>query len=301
MQAQTLIEEINQLGEELLKKKKQLAELRREVPEERVENYRFRSKENDEVTLEELFLDKDELIVIHNMGKGCNYCTLWADGFNGVYHHLIERAAFVVSSPDDPSVQDDIAAERGWRFPMISTKGTTFKVDMGYEKDGSYHPGVSTFRKNENGEIFHYANAPLGPGDDFCSVWPLFDLLPGREGSFQPNRKINQRSSLQLTNNVAIQVQNYPAAIEFYEKIIGMKPERTLENETKLSFNGTNFYMERADENNVYFEFSTDDFERMKEQLLDHGCEITKEYNEKSIMVADPYGMKFHLFESSNR
>ncbi|WP_408010544.1 hypothetical protein ACJROX_09655 [Pseudalkalibacillus sp. A8] len=41
MQAQSLIEEINQLGEELLKKKKQLAELRRELPEERVENYRF--------------------------------------------------------------------------------------------------------------------------------------------------------------------------------------------------------------------------------------------------------------------
>ncbi|WP_408010545.1 DUF899 family protein [Pseudalkalibacillus sp. A8] len=246
------------------------------------------------MTLQELFLDKDELIVIHNMGKGCNYCTLWADGFNGVYHHLIERAEFVVSTPDEPNVQEDIAAERGWRFPMVSTKGTTFKSDMGFEKDGSYYPGVSTFRKGENGEIYHYAHAPLGPGDDFCSVWPLFEMLPDREGTFKPNRKINQRSTLQLTNNIAIQVKDY-------EKIIGMKPERTYEDETRMSFNGTNFYLEQLDGGNVFFEFSTDDFEDMKQRLLKQGCKITKEHHEKSIMVADPFGMNFHLYESRNR
>ncbi len=301
MHVQSIIDEINQLGEEIVKKKKQLAELRKEVPEQEVENYRFRDRDKEEVTLAELFDDKNELIVIHNMGVSCNYCTLWADGFNGVYHHLIERAAFVVSTPDEPGVQEDVAAERGWKFPMVSTKGTTFKEDMGYAKDGYNHPGVSTFRKDDAGKIYHYAHTPLGPGDDFCSVWHLFDLLPGGPADFKPRRKINRETSLQLTNNIAIQVKDFEKAVRFYEETIGMKVEKDFGDETRLSFNGMNFFMERSDGNQVFFEFATDEFDDMKERLLEKGCEITKEYSEKSVMMADPYGMKFHLFESSNQ
>ena len=42
---------------------------------------------------------KRDLIVIHNMGASCPYCTLWADGFNGIYDHLADRAAFVALQP----------------------------------------------------------------------------------------------------------------------------------------------------------------------------------------------------------
>jgi predicted dithiol-disulfide oxidoreductase (DUF899 family)/predicted enzyme related to lactoylglutathione lyase len=301
MKVQSLIEEINQLGEEILKKKQQLAELRKEVPEQEVEDYRFQTGNHEVVTLSQLFQDKDELIVIHNMGKGCNYCTMWADGFNGVYHYLVDRAPFVVSTPDDPDVQEDVAAERGWKFPMVSTKGTTFKEDMGYAKDGSYHPGVSTFRKDALGKIYHHAHTPLGPGDDFCSVWHLFDLLPNGVDDYRPKRKINQQTPLQLTNNIAVQVKDYEKAIEFYEETIGMKVEKTYDYETKLSFNGMNFFVENSDDSNVFFEFATDNFAEMKKRLVEKGCSITKEYDETSIMMVDPFGMRFHLFESSNQ
>ena len=30
----------------------------------------------------------DRLLMIHNMGEACRYCTLWADGFNGFLPHL---------------------------------------------------------------------------------------------------------------------------------------------------------------------------------------------------------------------
>ena len=50
------------------------------------------------IRLSALFGGKDTLFVIHNMGTTCRYCTLWADGFNGIYHHLASRAAFVVSA-----------------------------------------------------------------------------------------------------------------------------------------------------------------------------------------------------------
>ena len=57
------------------------------------------------VRLSELFGPHEDLILSHNMGVSCSYCTLWADGFNGVADHLANRAAFVVSSPDDPETQ----------------------------------------------------------------------------------------------------------------------------------------------------------------------------------------------------
>ena len=30
-------------------------------------------------------------MVVHNMGSSCPGCTLWADGYNGVHHHVITR------------------------------------------------------------------------------------------------------------------------------------------------------------------------------------------------------------------
>ena len=73
-----------------------------------------------------------DLFVIHNMGRSCPNCTLWADGFNGIYPHIADRAAFVVASPDPPDVQQSFAASRGWRFPMVSHQGSSFAADMGY-------------------------------------------------------------------------------------------------------------------------------------------------------------------------
>ena len=38
-------------------------------------------------------------------------------------------------------------------------------------------PGVSTFRKNADGTIDRIAKDFFGPGDLYCGVWHLFDLL----------------------------------------------------------------------------------------------------------------------------
>ena len=90
----------------------QFAEQRRALPPggEVKRNYAFRG-ENGPASFADLFGDKNDLILIHNMGKGCTSCTMWADGFNGVYDHLASRAAFVVSSPNPVAVQKAFAAE----------------------------------------------------------------------------------------------------------------------------------------------------------------------------------------------
>src|SRR5262245_53204167 len=105
-----------------------------------VKYYTFQRAGGGSVRLSELFGDKADLFVIHNMGQSCPYCTLWADGFNGAYAHLSNRAAFVISSPDTPEKQQKFAESRHWTFPMVSHEGTTFAEDMGYRQDGGWMP-----------------------------------------------------------------------------------------------------------------------------------------------------------------
>ena len=89
----------------------------------------------------DLFGDKNELFVVHNMGKSCSYCTMWADGFNGIYHHLIDQASFVVASPDTPETQENFAAERNGDFPYF-IKESSFTEDLGFQKGKSMLPGL---------------------------------------------------------------------------------------------------------------------------------------------------------------
>jgi len=70
--------------------------VRSEIEPQKAENYRFATVDG-EVSLADLFGPKRDLFVVHNMGRSCAYCTMWADGFNGVYPHLANRAAFVVA------------------------------------------------------------------------------------------------------------------------------------------------------------------------------------------------------------
>src|SRR5215470_11736790 len=155
------------------------------VEPEPVDDYAFAIPDGT-VRLSKLFGRKDDLIVIHNMGSSCPYCTLWADGFNGLYEHLANRAAFALSSPDAPAAQKRFARSRGWRFPMVSHKGTSFAADMGYRaKRGGWLPGVSVY-KRKRGRILRVADTGFSPGDDFCSLWHMFDLLPEGTASWQP-------------------------------------------------------------------------------------------------------------------
>jgi predicted dithiol-disulfide oxidoreductase (DUF899 family) len=170
----------------------QIAEIRGKMREarsaaepEEVRDYVF-STSNGSVRLSELFADKPDLIVIHNMGSSCPYCTLWADGFNGLYEHIANRAAFVMASPDAPATQKSFAAGRGWRFPMVSHAGTTFAADMCYRgEDSGWLPGVSVLRK-EASRILRVSDTAFNPGDDFCALWHMFDLLPGGAKDWEP-------------------------------------------------------------------------------------------------------------------
>src|SRR6185295_10360508 len=87
--------EIVGLEKEIREKKQLLAELRRAQPAREIQDYELR-RSGETIRLSQMFDGKSDLILIHNMGTTCPYCTMWADGFNGLYDHLRDRAAFVL-------------------------------------------------------------------------------------------------------------------------------------------------------------------------------------------------------------
>jgi len=165
--------------------------IRRTIEPMPVRDYEL-ATESGPLRLSQLFGDKDDLIVIHNMGASCRYCTLWADGFNGILPHLEDRAAFVITSPDEPKAQQKFKASRGWNLRLVSHRGSTFAQDMGYRSEERWLPGISVFKKRD-GAIVRVADQGMGPGDDFCSLWHFFDLLPEGAGDWEP--KFNYRAA----------------------------------------------------------------------------------------------------------
>jgi hypothetical protein len=69
---------------------------------------------------------------------------------------------------------------------MVSHRGTTFARDMGYRsRSGGWLPGISAFRM-EPGGVVRLSDAALAPGDDYCALWHILDLLPEGPAGWQP-------------------------------------------------------------------------------------------------------------------
>ncbi|MEM8835733.1 MAG: DUF899 family protein [Planctomycetota bacterium] len=163
-----------------------LAAIRAGGPEP-VDDWTLHDLNGAPVTLRELFGEHRDLLVVHNMGAFCSYCTLWADGFRGFTEHIERRCAFVLCSDDPPATVKKHAESRGWNFRCVSGHESGFAHAMGYKtRDGKQLPGVSAFYKNADGSVSRISHSPFGPGDDFCAVWPLFDLLKDRHAGWTP-------------------------------------------------------------------------------------------------------------------
>ena len=144
----------------------------REVPD-----YPFRTLAG-EVRLSELFAGRDRLLAIHNMGQGCRYCTLWADGINGFLPHLESAMAVVLLSKDDPETQRRFANARGWRFRLASHSGGAYIREQTVMSGEDNAPGAVVYEKKD-GKLRLKNAVVFGPGDRFCPTWN-FLALAGR-------------------------------------------------------------------------------------------------------------------------
>jgi predicted dithiol-disulfide oxidoreductase (DUF899 family) len=186
----TATEEIAALEQEILASKKRLAELRRAQPRVEIPDLELDAPEGV-VRILDLFAGKDDLILICNMGRDCSYCTLWADGFNGVVPELEDRAGFALVSADPIDVLAPFAQERNWRFRHVSDREGSFRRAVGsVDRYGGAYPGAIGLRREPDGRITMVAKAELGEGDDFCATWHLFDLLAEGWNGWEPKYRL---------------------------------------------------------------------------------------------------------------
>lgn len=185
-------QEVEQLYKEIDERRKKINEFKLAQPKEEVKDYTLTKRNGDSIKLSDLFGDSDELLVIHNMGKSCVYCTMWADGFRGFDDVISDRMPFVLVSPDQFKVLDEFASSRNWNYNAVSADGSSFIKDLGfaYDKEGRtwYQPGTSALIR-ENGKIYRTAWDFFGPGDSYCSPWHFFELFPNGVNGWQPKYK----------------------------------------------------------------------------------------------------------------
>ncbi len=166
--------EIAELEGQIFEMTKRLAELRAQSPGIEVRNYSFDTL-GGQTTLSDLFGDHDKLLLIHNMGQGCRYCTLWGDGLNGFIQHIESTMALAMVSKDEPGLQRRFANSRGWRFQLASHGGGEYIKEQTVMEGADNMPGAVVYERR--GElIFRMNSCIFGPGDLYCSIWPLLGM-----------------------------------------------------------------------------------------------------------------------------
>lgn len=177
--------EIRKLEEHIATLTAELAKLRREdtgTPE--IPDYPFETLTGP-TTLSSLFCGKEILFAIHNMGQGCRYCTLWADGLNGFLPHLEDRFAVVLLSKNTPEEQQRFAHSRNWRFRMASHGGGRYAAKQSVLPGEDDMPGIVCYQR-EGGKIVRKGSAVFGPGDLFCPIWHVLGLAGISEEDWTP-------------------------------------------------------------------------------------------------------------------
>jgi predicted dithiol-disulfide oxidoreductase (DUF899 family) len=183
--------EIQKLENELMELNNKILKLRKEAKPTEIKNYRFKYLQGD-VSLLSLFGDKKILFAIHNMGQGCRYCTLWADGLNAFVPHIESTASVVLLSKDTPEIQRQFANARGWRFRMASHGGGEYMQEQSIIPSKDNMPGmVCYFREGER--IFKKNSTAFGPGDAFCPQWQVLSLAGLGEDDWTPQYSYWQR------------------------------------------------------------------------------------------------------------
>ncbi len=103
---------------------------------------------------------------------------------------------------------------------------------------------------------------------------------------------------LKFSPHIAFQVKNYNEAVDFYINTLGFEVVKRGEKESHLCLGEMNFYVEDSEQGYTFLEFTADDIETVKSTLENSGCQLQKTHLEKSFMVEDPYGFRFHVWEN---
>jgi predicted dithiol-disulfide oxidoreductase (DUF899 family) len=197
---------------EFARQREALARDRRDLPWEAVTKEYVFDGPAGKTALPDLFDGCGQLVVYHFMfppqdHAGCPHCSFWADSFNGSPAHLRARDAAFAAVSRTPF--EKLAAYRqrmGWSFPWYSSGETDFNYDFGVSfpadavADGSAvynygsapgfedREGISTFIRDEQGQVFHTYSTYARGIDPVNSTYQLLDLTArGRDEASEGN------------------------------------------------------------------------------------------------------------------
>ena len=194
-----------------------LAAARRDLPWVKVDKAYVFDTTDGPKTLAELFDGRGQLIVHHLMyapdwSAACPGCTFQAEHIDGPAPHLEHHDVTIVAVSS--AALDKLTAYKarmGWRFEWVSAQDTDFnrdfrvtftddqiaqgRVDYNFgtiETDPRYIdkelPGLSVFRKDAAGEVFHTYSTYARGLDALLGANHYLDLTPeGRNDAGHPN------------------------------------------------------------------------------------------------------------------
>ena len=179
-----------------------LVEQRRALPEgpEIMKDYRFKDANGEELSLIDLFGDKDTLVTYFWMygpqrARPCPMCTNWLGSVNGNAADIGQRVALKILGRSPVERQLAFAQERGWRdLDFVQTVGDDYANDLGLiDKDGSESPALVVFKRDGDKVRLFWASEMTSemadPGQDprdapdIAALWSVLDLTPGGRGA----------------------------------------------------------------------------------------------------------------------
>ena len=184
-----------------MQQRESVAALRRSLPPgPEVENYVFGSSDGD-VRLTDLSADPSRpLVVYHFMFGGtqdapCPMCSMWADGWNAVEHHVEQNIDFALVTNGSVEQNEQLAAERGWtNLRWLSAADSSFKSDFGsQDADGNQWPFFTVFELGGDTPRLSYSGGAHITGEhwrgvDLLSpVWHFLDLTRDGRGDWMPS------------------------------------------------------------------------------------------------------------------
>jgi predicted dithiol-disulfide oxidoreductase (DUF899 family)/catechol 2,3-dioxygenase-like lactoylglutathione lyase family enzyme len=259
---------------EVIRELDRLRAERRALPWVKVEETYVFDGPDGRRTLGDLFNGRGQLVVQHFMltpgsGRPCEGCSLMADHVDAARQHF-EQAdlSFVAISRAPWSEIAPVKSRMGWHFPWLSSNGSDFNYDygvsftpeavasgnVGYNYGTSPYAaeelhGVSVFRRNEAGEIFHTYSTYARGAEYLIGAFHFLDLVPkGRNESgtmdwvrlhdeypqpkaaagcpaCHPGNGAKQATPLAAKSAMAtVPVRDLSKAREFYERILGLEP-----------------------------------------------------------------------------
>ena len=191
MQDSNSAAKLRELETQLVALNNEIEKVRAEQTPVEVENYAFQTL-NGEVTLIDLFGQREQLLLIHNMGSQCPFCTLWADGINGYLPHLESVLSVALVSHETPEYQRKFAMDRGWRFNLASHGGGQYIKDQCVFGQADNYPCAVVYRKEGN-KILRLNRAAFGGGDQFNAFYGPMSLADFDSNAWQPQYHYDEK------------------------------------------------------------------------------------------------------------